>query len=306
MFEHDRRLATWFAEHDSIVTVAEAAALGVDHDALLRRHDAGLLVREHHGVYRDAAVPDTFSSSIRAAIGAAGDGAFVAGHSLMRLYGVRGEWSARPEIAVLGSDDHLHLEGVRVRRIDRVLPGDIHRRNGLPVLAPALGLLALGASAPPWKVETAVHDMVFMGHTARSVLLRTLKEYGASGRNGVTAFRNAVRTLDPKGRATQTNMELSIVRAIVDVPAVPEPHLQLPVVDGDGRKRKLDLAWPDHGLDVETDGDRWHLNPRDKAEMKRRDAALRAVGFDVWRFDSDEVASALPVIVGRLRRFFGG
>jgi hypothetical protein len=306
MLEHDRRLARWFAEHDSIVTVVEAAALGVDHDALLRRHDAGLLVREHHGVYRDAAVAPTFATSIRAAIGAAGDGAFVAGHSLMRLFGVRGTWSTRPEIAVLGSGEHVRLDGVRVRRIDRVLPGDVHRRNGLPVLAPALGLLVLGASAPPWKVETAVHDMVYLGHTALPILLRTLKEYGASGRNGVTSFRDAVRTLDPAGRATQTNMELTLVRAIVDVPGIPEPHLQFLVVDGAGKKRKLDLAWPDHGLDVETDGDRWHLNPRDKVEMKRRDAALHEVGYDTWRFDSDEVATALPAIVARLRRFFGG
>lgn len=307
MFELDRRLAHWFADHHSTISTAEAAALGVDEDALLRRHASGLLVRVHHGVYRDAAVPPSFASALRAAVLAIGAPAFVAGQSLMRVYGIRGEWSDEPEVAVLGSDDHhLGLDGVRIRRIDRIEPSDRHRRNGLPVLAPALGLLTLGASAPRWKVETAIHDMVFQGHTARPQLLRALKEYAARGRNGVTAFRAGIRSLDPSGRATQTNLELLVVRAIADQSAIPEPHLQFPVVDGDGRKRRLDIAWPEHGLDLETDGDRWHLNPRDKAEMKRRDAALARVGYQTWRVDSAAVAGELAATVARLRRFLGG
>jgi hypothetical protein len=305
MFEHDTRLARWFAQNGSIITSGQADAIGLGQRALLRRHEAGLLVREFQGVYRDASVPSTFDTNVRAAVWAAGPDAVVAGHSLMRLYGVRGEWRSRPEIAVIGSADHLVLPGVLVRRIDRVETGDRHRRQGLPVLAPALGLLTLGASAPPWKVETAVHDMVFQGHTALPLLLRTLKEYGAQGRDGVTSYRAAVRSLDPKGRATQTNLELTALRAIAADPSIPEPHVQVPVVDGDGRKRKLDLAWPDDGLDLEVDGDRWHLSPPDKCEMKKRDAALLAVGYETWRVDSDQVSHDLRAILARLRTFFG-
>lgn len=206
---------------------------------------------------------------------------------------------------MLGSGDHTRLDGVRVRRIDRIEPADRTRRRGLPALSPPLGLLTLGASAPPWKVETAIHDMVFQGHTARPLLLGALKVYGGSGRDGVAAYRDGVRSLDPKGRATQTDMEVRTIRTITADPSIPEPHLQLPVVDGDGRKRRLDLAWPEHGLDLETDGDRWHLNPRDKREMQRRDRALAAVGYETWRIDTDDVDHRLPEVVARLRRFFG-
>lgn len=304
MFGHDERLARWFAANQGIITTAIAADLDIGEDALLRRHRAGLLVREHHGVYRSATVPASPETRIRAAVEAAGAGAFVSGHSLMRVFDARGEWSDTPEITLLGTE-HLELEGVRIRRIDRIQPYDIGRRHGMPILSVPLGLLTLGASASPWKVQTAVHDLVFQRHTARPLLIRAVKDYGGRGRRGMTSFRKAVNSLDPKGRATQTNLELTVVRAIADDGRIPEPHLQFPVLDADGTKRKLDLAWPDHGLDLETDGDRWHLNPTDKAEMQRRDAALLRVGYEVWRVDSDDVPGELAALLRRLRMFFG-
>jgi very-short-patch-repair endonuclease len=114
-----------------------------------------------------------------------------------------------------------------------------------------------------------------------------------------------VRSLDPQGRATQTNLELKAVRAVRDA-GFPEPELQAPVVDGDGRKRRLDLAWPGRLLDLETDGDRWHTSPRDRQAMTVRDDALRAVGYEVVRIDSDDVEHDLRGVIARLRPFFGG
>lgn len=303
MFEHDAKLTRWFAANGGIVDVRSAASIGVDVDAVLRRHAAGLLVREHHGVYRDAGRPASFDTDLRAALAAAGDDAYVSGHSLMRLYDVRGAWSATPEITVLG-DRHLDLPGVKVRRLDRIEDRDLRRRHGLLGLAPPLGLLTLGASAPRHKVEVATHDMVFQRHTAVPQLIDALKRYEGKGRWGVASYRHSIRSLDDEGRATQTNMELDALRVLRQA-GLPEPRLQLPVVDGDGRRRKLDIAWPDQLLDLETDGDRWHTSTRDRRAMEVRDAALRAIGYEVVRVDSDDVAHHLDALVPRLRSFFG-
>jgi very-short-patch-repair endonuclease len=303
MFDHDVRLARWFADNDSIISVAEAGAIGVSAEAVKRRAARGLLVREQCGVYRDAAAPPTFRSSLRAAIAASGGRAFVSGPSLMRLYDARGTWSDHPEVVIVG-EEHLELPGVHVRRIDRLDPRDVRPRLGLPALAPPLGLLLLGASEPPWKVETGVHDLVFQGHTARPQLVDVLCRYGGKGRWGTTSFRAAVESLDPKGRATQTNMELVSLRAIRDA-GLPEPDLQLRIVDGDGRRRRADIAWPEQRLDLETDGDRWHLHPRDRRAMQVRDEALAAVGYTTIRADSAEVEHDLRGLIARLRPFFG-
>lgn len=303
MFDHDLRLARWFAEHDSVISLAQAEAVGVGPEAVKRRAAKGLLVREQCGVYRDAAAPPGFRSSLRAAIVAAGGRGFASGPSLMRLYDARGTWTDRPEVVIVG-EEHLALPGVRVRRIDRLAPQDIQVRHGLPALAPPLGLLLLGASEPPWKVEAAVHDLVFQRYTTRTRLIDALVRYGGKGRWGTAAFRHAVDSLDPKGRATQTNLELAALRAVRQA-GLPEPQLQLRVVDGDGRTRKLDLAWPAQGLDLETDGDRWHLNPRDRRAMQVRDAALAVVGYTTVRATSADVEHDIRGVVARLRPFFG-
>jgi very-short-patch-repair endonuclease len=303
MFEHDERLARWFAANGEVVRVSDAARIGVPPEAIKRRARAGVLTREQHGVYRPASVPAAFEIALRAAISAAGDNAFVSGHSLMRTYGTRGCWSDSPEITLLGTE-HLVLPGVRIRRIDRIERRDVHRRNGLPVLAPPLGLLTLGASATARQVEVAVHDMVFQGFTALPQLIDVVKRYGGRGRRGARAFRAGVRSLDPDGRATQTNMELKALRA-VRAAGFPDPQLQFRVLDGDGRRRRLDLAWPDLLLDLETDGDRWHTSRSDRAAMHVRDAAMRAIGYDVVRVDSDDVEHDLPGVIARLRPFFG-
>jgi very-short-patch-repair endonuclease len=303
MFEHDERLARWFADNDSVISVGQAARIGVGPEAIKRRAAHHLLVREQCGVYRDAAVPPGFRSSLRAAVVAAGDGAYVSGPSLMRLYDIRGDWTGRPEVTIVG-EEHLQLPGVRVRRLDRIDQRDIRSRHGLPALALPLGLLLLGASAPAWKVETAVHDAVFQRSTARPQLIDVLVRYAGKGRWGTTSFRAAVDSLDPHGRATQTNMELVTLRAVRDA-GLPEPHLQLRIRDGDGRVRRADIAWPEQRLDLETDGDRWHLSPRDRRAMRVRDAALAAVGYSTVRASSAEVEHDLPGVIARLRPFFG-
>jgi len=303
MLDRDERLVRWCAGHRGVISLAQAAALGLDDRWMHRRVEAGLLVRRFDGVYVHRAVGDTFETSLAAAVLAAGPGAFVAGPSLMRIHGVRGSWSEEPELVLLGAK-HVPLPGVRVRRIDRLGPRDTTLRLGFPALAPALGLLLLGATHGGQKVQTAVHDMVFLGFTTRGRCIDVLRRYEGPGRRGVVTFRRAVRSLDPKGRATQTNLELTVLNA-VRAAGLPEPHLQFPVVDGDGRKRRLDLAWPEVRLDLETDGDRWHLSGPDRSAMAVRDAALRAVGFEVIRVDSGQVETDLSATIRRLHAFFG-
>lgn len=298
MFMFDVDLARAAEAQRGYVTIADCERAGVAESARKRRLEAGVLLRRHEGVYRHAAHPPTFEGELLAATLAVNGVAAASGPSEMRLYGVRGAWSDVPEITVVGTALPT-LEGVRVRRLDRIDPGDVHRRAGVPVLAPPLGLLLLGASAPPWKVETAVHDMVFQGFTTRARLIDALARYGGHGRRGTCAYRKAVSTLDADGRATQTNLELKLLSAMRDA-GLPEPHLQFRVVDGDGRKRVLDFAWPDAMLDLETDGDRDHLSPAARAGDRKRDAALRAVGWGVLRVSSADVDLRLPATIAAI------
>lgn len=300
MSERDRDLAGLVAGVDGVVTDEELGALGIDRFARHRRTAGGLLVVEHPGVYRHAAVAPTDRGRVRAAVHAVSSSglAGASGPAAMRLYDVRGVWGDDVEVTVRAAA-HRALTGVRIRRIDHLDVRDVHRRHGIPVLAPPLALLLLGASVPPWKVETAVHDMVFQGLTAWSRLIDVLQRYGGRGRRGTAAFRAAVASLDADGRATQTNLELRLLRLVRDH-GLPEPVLQHRVVDADGRRRRLDLAWPDSMLDVETDGDRDHLVAAGQRRDRVRDAALRALGWDIRRFTSADIDLRPAEVIGSL------
>jgi hypothetical protein len=219
----------------------------------------------------------------------------------MRLYGIRGQWSEEPEITVVGTRLPA-LEGVHVRRIDGVRPGDVHRRLGVPVLAPplALLLLLLGAREAPARVENAAHDMVFQRLTTKPKLLDTLDAYGGPGRRGTRSYREAVASL-PEHGATQTRLELDIVR-LARAGGLPPPALQHPAAGVDGGIYRLDVAWVEWLLDVETDGDRWHLSRADRARDRARDAALSAAGWAVLRFGSADVHEHPARTLATIRR----
>lgn len=279
--ELDAVVARYAADRFGVVTRAECLAFGMTPDRIAARTAAGLLVPVHRGVYRHAAAPASFEGDVRAAVLGAGPTGAASGPSAMRLFGIRGEWSADPEVTVVGSA-LPDLDGVHVRRIDHLRAGDVHRRFGIPVLAPPLALLLLGATEPPGRVENAAHDLVFLRLTTRAKLLEALVAYGGRGRRGTAAFRQAVRSL-PDAGATQTRLKLDLLR-LVRAHELPEPALQL-VVAG----HRLDLSWPRALLDVETDGDRWHLNPADRARDRARDATLQAAGWRVLRFGTADV-----------------
>jgi hypothetical protein len=61
------------------------------------------------------------------------------------------------------------------------------------------------------------------------------------------------------------------------------------VVSVEGRRRKLDRAWPEVCLAVELDGARFHTDPEARQRDLARDAALASIGWLVLRFTYADV-----------------
>ena len=293
-------IAHWAADHFGVISLPEAEDLGVSYDEIRHYKRDVVLRRRHRGVYFHAAAPPTFEGELRAAVLAAGCPAWASGPSAMRLFGIRGEWSDVPEITVLGTEFH-ELQGVHVRRIDRLDPADCGMWFGIPVLTPPLALLGLGATYSERKVETAIHDAVHLKLTTRVKLLDVLQRYGGRGRRGTVKLRTAVRHLPKDGTATERNLELDMLR-LLRANGLPEPAVQYPVLDADGRKRRLDLAYVEAKLDIETDGDRWHTMTRDRAKDRQRDRALIALGWEIQRYGSADIHLHAGRTLAKIRR----
>jgi hypothetical protein len=111
-------------------------------------------------------------------------------------------------------------------------------------------------------------------------LVRT--SIGKRGRPGSALTRELLKTLGPKYTPTSSDGE-SLVAELIDEFALPSPERQVPLSDEQGWIGNVDFLWRAWMLILEIDGG-WHDGPLDQEADQARDARLRALGFDVWRW----------------------
>jgi very-short-patch-repair endonuclease len=79
-----------------------------------------------------------------------------------------------------------------------------------------------------------------------------------------------------------------LIRRLLDW-GLPEPVRQHKVRLRSGRSARIDLAWPEHRVGLEYDGERWHTGRRLAADVEREEA-LRALGWWLLRVDRHDLA----------------
>lgn len=115
------------------------------------------------------------------------------------------------------------------------------------------------------------------------------------------AFRAGLASLPAAGSATETNFELEVLE-LMRRGGLPEPVLQHRVIDGDGRTRYLDFAYPELRLGAEADGDLSHSTPEDKARDAERDVALGRAGWHIEHVTEADARRRSAATLSRLRR----
>lgn len=114
-----------------------------------------------------------------------------------------------------------------------------------------------------------------------------LERVGKRGRRGTAALRAVVRaSLPPDG--IESHLELDLERLIKSCP-VPEPVLQHEIVLPDGRRFRLDTAWPDLRIAAEADGRRWHSTRKEFERDLLRSRAITAAGWGHYRYSWSDV-----------------
>lgn len=124
-----------------------------------------------------------------------------------------------------------------------------------------------------------------------------LRSYFASQRR-LRNLRIAERLLDDIEPKSESPMETRLRLVIVDG-GLPRPEAQWEVTNPTGVVLwRLDLAYPSDKIAIEYDG-AWHWKQR--RDDDRRRAALRALGWDVHVFDSDDVYGNPDGVVREVR-----
>jgi Protein of unknown function (DUF559) len=211
----------------------------------------------------------------------------------------------RVEIPLVRTDRPAHLT-VPVRskarnREDRRLhrgvlhTDEIERRWGIPVTTPARTWRDLATVLEPAAL-LAVTDQLLDVLCRPADLERALSR-APSGR-GAARCRRVLAVADPR---VDSPME-SVIRWLLHDAGLPRPTLQYRALDDRGRHIGFgDMAWPEHKVLVEFDGD-VHRERRVFVADLRRHNRLVLEGWIVLRFSSADVLGRPQEVIAALRR----
>jgi hypothetical protein len=191
----------------------------------------------------------------------------------------------------------------QLRSVDGLV---VHRRDGAPLTVVEVDGDARYVTSAAWTaVEVAralrrpralatLDAALRSGACGRADLWRAALDQ--AGRRGIVAVRNLIALADARA---ESPME-SEARLMMLDGGLPVPELQYEMIDGTGKLRRLDFAWPDYRVAVEYDGDAWHNNPDALRNDRRRAAALMDVGWIVIAIVAEDVRLRPDETVGRI------
>ena len=213
------------------------------------------------------------------------------------------------QIPLVPADRRIHLTvppGTRIRsRADRqvhcahVPEWQIASHGGVALTSPGRTWRDLAAVLPAAAL-LAVTDQMLSRTYPRQAFQRVLDT--ARGLRGVRTARAVLSVADALAGSP---ME-SVLRWIIDEAGLPAPVLQHVVRGGRGEfLGRVDMAWPEHRVLVEFDGD-VHRERRVFVDDLRRQNGLVLAGWVVLRFTSADVRARPAWVVATIQRALAG
>lgn len=271
------------AGHNGMLTRPILRAGGLTDRQIDLQVEAGVLVTMSRGAYRHAAVDLDWRVRLTAAVLAAGEGAVGSHRSAGRLHRLDDVPRWRPEITVPTLDLPI-VGGAHVHRTNLLDPLDVTEVDGIPCTALPRTLLDLGGVLPYELVEHIVQVAMIRKQIAPPALLGVLERVGGRGRRGTASLRAIIRHALPDDRI-ESLLEHLLHELLLEVCrelGIEAPEVQFELVCADGRKVRLDFAWPRRRHAIEADGLRWHGTRRQRERDAARTASIEATA---WRRD---------------------
>jgi Transcriptional regulator, AbiEi antitoxin len=256
-------------------------ALGLSTRAASHWVATGRLHRVHRGVY--ALVPKNLLSReglYMAAVLACGEGAVLSHRSAARLHELRNYGYYRIEVTIPRRST-LHHSGVAVHTSTTLTAADVTVINNIPVTTVARTLFDIAECVTARQLERAFDQADIMN----ALYIPAINDQLARNptRRGAAAVHHLLHTHYIGSTPTENDFEeafLALTRSI----GLPDPTPQFYVDPGDGEPPiRLDFAWPDRRIAVETDGNRTHGTRWAFEADRRRDQRLIAAGWTVIR-----------------------
>jgi hypothetical protein len=235
------------------------------------------LFRLHRGVYATHPPPYSRRQKWLAAVLACGRDAYLCGPSCAEHLGIA-EIPSPTSHVCSPSRSGRSRPGITVhhRRVD---PRDVRINDGIPSVSADLVLLDLAPIIPEPELEVALVAAESLGILKRHRLAELVA--ANEGKPGIPKLASLL-ALEPV--LTRSELE-RLVLPICRRAGVDRPHVNHAIaVPSRPKPLIVDLAWPDIGMVVEADSQRFHGDWERAAVDRERDQLLALAGWRCHRF----------------------
>jgi Transcriptional regulator, AbiEi antitoxin/Protein of unknown function (DUF559) len=289
------------------MTTRELLSRGVSAARIRTLVRRGVLVPVGHGVYVRAVVAARVSGDqcgeqalrVTSVLALAGPSAVGSHHSAAVIHGLDllgrlpfGTTVTHPP----GSASQTGGPGVRVH-VAALPPEHVAVRGGVPVTSVARTVVDL-ARTSSFRSGVVVADSALRGKLTTKAELRSVLAACARW-PGIRQARLVVEFSDARAESALE----SISRVAFRDHGLPAPELQA-WVGGDGVIGRADFLWRRYATVGEADGAVKYASPGRAISQLRRDASLRAAGFEVVHFTWDEIVRVPDQVAASIRAAF--
>ena len=224
------------------------------------------------------------------------------------LYGTTAAWlwlfentAPRPPLHVVQpvSRSTTPLDGVRLHRVTDLPERWVVRHRDVPVCRPALVAVQIFATRRYESAERQVDRLWSNRLLSGSSIVRCLDEFGASGRNGITALR---QYLDHRGTdwiPPASGLESRVIQ-IMRAAGI-ATRRQVDVGSEDEWTGRVDLVCEETNVIIEVQSELHHASLTDRRSDDKRIAQLQADGFVVVEITDAEAFHTPNVAVRRVQ-----
>jgi hypothetical protein len=283
------------AANDGVISVAEAAGLGVDRRALIRAMHQGVVRRVHRDVFALTGPPLGSRARARAATLQIRGG--VASHeSALRLGGV----DRIPDVVALSvgrvSGGHT-LDGVRVHRVQDLIDEHVRLIDGIPstTLERAVVDVASVFSTPRLR-DLVDRTTITRQVTSVGKIARVYRQVNRRGRVGVGKLLKVLDERSPVDPEPRSTLERRVDELVAGT-GLPAPLKEHPLPSDNGSRGYVDRAWPEAMLILEIDRRSWHAREAAMANDRARDRLAARSGWLTIRVLSDEVRECPDLVI---------
>jgi Protein of unknown function (DUF559) len=259
-----------------VVAHRQLLELGAARNMVLGRHQAGLLIPLHQGIYAVGHQRLTREGRWMAAVLACGDGAVLSHFSAGHLWGVCG---SHGPIEVLrqsgGFKPEGHHRGVWLHQTRRLDSWELTMERGIPVATMERALLDSAGRTDAKRLERMFVQAYKRDGFSWPRLARILKR--TRGRKGAGKLRRIATEIDPEALETKSVSEVDFL-ALCREANLPTPAVNV-LVEG----HLVDFLWLEQKVIVETDSWSHHGDRLAFEKDRQTDVDLIAAGYDVHR-----------------------